>query len=360
MVFSPDKKPSSSSGVSITRADRRALPELRELLILTDHLKGLAHVETLTTVHHGNVSFPQVAIRFGPADTKAPVLALFGGVHGLERIGSRVLISFLRTIMELAKWDRSTQELFKHTRLWLVPLVNPVGMYLKQRSNGNGVDLMRNAPVDSTELAKWQIFGGHRLTPKLPWYRGKLGEPMQPEAKAICDFVRREIFPAKTALGVDVHSGYGKVDRFWFPYAKSKQPFTSLAEVVAIKNVFDRTFPNHVYCIEPQSLQYVTHGDLWDHLYDEYRAAQPDGRFIPFSLELGSWLWIKKNWSQMFSLLGVFNPRLPHRVRRILRRHVFLFDFLNRIVHSPDAWKDLSETKRDRLTTQGLELWYGR
>lgn len=358
MPFSLEKNRHDDSGVSITRSDRRALPELRELLILTDHLKGLAHVETLTTVQHGNIALPQVAIRFGPADVKTPVLALFAGVHGLERIGTRVVISFLRTLIEFAKWDRNTQDLFSQTRLWLVPLINPLGMFLKHRSNANGVDLMRNAPVDSLELKPWQVFGGHRISPSLPWYRGKLGEPMQAEAQAICDFVKREIYPAKTALSVDVHSGYGKVDRFWFPYAKTKQPFPSLAQAVAIKNIFDRTYPNHVYCIEPQSLQYVTHGDLWDYLYDGYREAQPQGNYIPFCLELGSWLWVKKNWSQMFSLLGVFNPRLPHRVKRILRRHVFLFDFLSRIVRSPEGWTDLNDGKKERLTKQGLELWY--
>lgn len=249
------------------------LPELRELLFLARHLKGLAHVETLAQLEQDEMSFPLLAFRFGPADSTLPVLALFGGVHGLERIGTRVVISYLQTIMELAKWDRSTQAMLETTRLLIVPLVNPVGMYLQRRSNGNSVDLMRNAPVHAEGLAKWQLFAGHR-----------------------------------------------------------------------------------VYRLEPQSRAYLAHGDLWDYLYDEHRTAYPDGRFIPFTLELGSWLWVKKNWSQVFSLLGMFNPRLPHRGGRILRRHTLLFDFLYRAVQSPEPWARLDDATRERSLRQGLGL----
>ncbi len=358
MSLSPQLNPNSKEPV-ITRADRRLLPELRELLILTDHLSDIARVGSLGNVTYQGTSFPLVTVAFGPEDPKTPVLALFGGVHGLERIGTRVCIAYLRTIMELARWDRSTLEMFKTTRLLFVPLINPVGMFAQRRSNGNGVDLMRNAPVEADHMPWYQVYGGHRISPSLPWYRGKAGAEMEFESQAICDFVRREIFPAKVAISVDVHSGYGKVDRFWFPYARTKTPLPNVAEVCALKNMLDRTYSNHVYRVEPQSHQYMTHGDLWDLLYDEYRVQNPQGRFIPFSLELGSWLWIRKNWRQMFSLLGVFNPRLPHRVQRILRRHVPLFDFLYRAVHSNESWIGLPQQKLERLDRQGREIWYG-
>jgi len=34
-------------------------------------------------------------------------------VHGLERIGTRVVLSYLQTLMELARWDRSIQRMFE-------------------------------------------------------------------------------------------------------------------------------------------------------------------------------------------------------------------------------------------------------
>ncbi len=182
---------------------------------------------------------------------------------------------------------------------------------------------------------------------------------MEAEAQAVCEFVRREIFPARVAISVDVHSGYGIVDRLWFPYAKTRRPFAGVAESMALKHLLDRTYAHHVYRIEPQSREYLAHGDLWDYLYDQYRSLQPEGCFIPFTLELGSWVWVKKNWRQFFSLLGMFNPRLPHRERRILRRHVFLFDFLYRAVQSPEPWLHPDPARRERLHAQALELWYG-
>ena len=337
---------------------KRALPELRELLFLAKHLPGLGRVETLATLNHQGMEFPLIALSFGPEDPTTPVLAVFGGVHGLERIGTRVVLSYLQTLLELARWDRCIQGMFATTRLVLVPLINPVGMMLNLRANGNFVDLMRNAPVEAEGLASWHLFGGQRLTPHLPWYRGVAGAPMEVEAQAVCDFVRREIFPAKLAIGIDIHSGYGVVDRLWFPYAKTRQPFAGVAEVMAVKQLLDRTYARHVYRIEPQSREYLAHGDLWDYLYDEYRAVQPEGCFIPFTLELGSWLWVKKNWWQFFSRIGLFNPSLPHRERRILRRHLFLLDFLYRAVHSPEPWAFPDPAQRQRREQRGLDAWY--
>jgi hypothetical protein len=346
----------------LSRPAQRLLPELRELLIVAEHLAAAPRpgfrVDVLAEPRHGEETFPLVAFRFGPADPGLPVFALFGGVHGLERIGTQVVLSWLRTLVEMSRWDRVTQDMLANTRLVMIPLVNPVGMYLRRRANGNRVDLMRNAPARAEGLAGWHLFGGHRLSPRLPWYQGEAGSPMEVEARAVCEFVRREIFPARTALSLDVHSGYGQIDRLWFPYAKSRVPLPDLPEALALKHLLDRAFPHHVYHVEPQSRQYLAHGDLWDYLYDGYRATQPGGRYLPFTLEMGSWLWVKKNWTQAFSALGLFNPRLPHRVRRTLRRHLFLFDLFHRAARSPEAWAELAEAERERLQKQGLEQWY--
>ena len=73
---------------------------------------------------------------------------------------------------------------------------------------------------------------------------------------------------------------------------------------------------HHRYVFEPQSLQYLAHGDLWDHLYLQALqrppiAPGPAGSlpvFLPLTLEMGSWLWVRKNPRQMFSRRGIFNP----------------------------------------------------
>ncbi len=358
MLTSP-VTPSESNELLDQASIRKLFPELRELLILARHLGAHARVEVLGHAKQGDHSFPLVGIIFGPTDVTTPVVGFFGGVHGLERIGTKVLTAYLGTLAELVRWDAQFLEVLKTTRLMLMPLVNPMGMFMNRRSNGNGVDIMRNSPVDAPGISKWHLHSGHRMSSKLPWYRGEKGK-LEVETETVFNWVKREIFSASVALTVDVHSGYGNIDRFWFPYAKGHVPMPHLAEAYAVKSLLDRSYPNHVYRIEPQSSEYVTHGDVWDYLYEEYRAQNPKGIYLPFCLELGSWLWIKKDLGQIFSRLGAFNPRRPHRVRRILRRHLILFDFLMRIVHSPDSWANLDAIRRERFEEQALKLWYGR
>ena len=240
-----------------------------------------------------------------------------------------------------------------------MPIVNPVGMFLTRRSNGNGVDLMRNSPVNADEPPVF-LLGGQTYSNRLPWYRGRTdsANAMEIESQAVCNFVTREMFPSRRSLSVDVHSGFGSVDRFWFPYARSKTPPPHIAEITALKRLFDQSYPNHFYQIEPQAKAYTTHGDLWDWLYDRQPQESPGGIYLPWTLELGSWIWLKKNPRQVFSSLGAFNPMQPHRMKRILRRHFTLFDFLHRAVMNPASWADLNTETRGRFQQRAKDLWY--
>jgi hypothetical protein len=336
------------------------LPELLELMNIVERLGDRARVTEVALARRGDLTFPIFALVIGPPDRTLPTLGLFGGVHGLERIGTRVVLAYLRTLAELLQWDSHTQRLLSETRLVCIPIVNPIGMYLRRRANGNGVDLMRNAPVEADGVGAFHLHAGHRWSPRLPWYRGGKDQPMEVEAQALLRFVREEIFAARASITVDVHSGYGTRDRLWFPYARTRAPFPQAPEVLSLKTLLDQAYPNHVYCIEPQSLHYMSHGDLWDYLYDERIRGGNPGVFLPFCLELGSWIWLKKSARQFFSLLGVFNPIARHRLQRALRRHIPLFDFLLRAVGSYHAWAALSDGRRDELVRQADTLWYER
>lgn len=321
-------------------------------------LSDRARVEVVATVRHEGLELPIHGIVIGTDDKAAPCLGVFGGVHGLERIGSDVVISWLQTISELMLWDETFQARLERSRLVFMPIVNPLGMLKRRRSNGHGVDLMRNAPIEAEEPPAF-LLGGHRISNRLPWFRGGSGAgEMEVESKALCEFVAREVFPSRLALTVDVHSGFGQVDQFWFPYAKTRKPPPHIGEITALKRLFDRSYPNHFYRVEPQSLNYTTHGDLWDWLYDRKQIEAPEGLYIPWTLELGSWIWLKKNPRQLFSALGAFNPLKPHRTRRILRRHLTLFDFLHRALLSPAMWTGLSDETRLRLQSRAKNLWY--
>ena len=301
-----------------------------------------SRVETLTHVTTGDRSFPVLGISVGSEQPDAPVFGLFAGVHGLERIGTHVALAFLESLFARIRWDKPLASLFKQVRLVTIPLVNPGGMFLNRRSNPNGVDLMRNAPVDADEATPF-LLGGHRISRVLPWYRGRADNPMEPEAGAMLDFVKREVLPANAALTLDIHSGFGGVDRLWFPYARTKRLFPGMEQVRHFKKLLDESYPNHVYWIEQQSDSYTANGDLWDFLYDTWRDTHGEGDsatpfFVPWTLEMGSWAWVRKNPRQIFSAHGPFNPMKPHRYERILRRHIFLLDFFLRAARNYKRW----------------------
>jgi hypothetical protein len=334
------------------------LPELLELLEIIDLLGSHVQVRELATVTHRGLQFPLLALTIGSADRSVPTLGLFGGVHGLERIGTRVVLAYLRSLGAQLRWDSHLRALLQRSRLVAIPIVNPMGMYLQRRANANGVDLMRNAPIHAASVPDYHLHAGHRLSPRLPWYRGAAGQPMEVEARALCEFVRTELFSAPVAISVDVHSGYGTRDRLWFPYARTAEPFPHRAEIVAIKELFDAAHPYHIYCIEPQSRNYLAHGDLWDYLYDEHDRISGTGLFLPFCLELGSWIWMKKSVKQILSLFGLFNPIAVHRQRRTLRRHLLLFDFLLRVAASSETWTTRARAERAELSAIARALWY--
>jgi hypothetical protein len=78
---------------------------------------------------------------------------------------------------------------------------------------------------------------------------------------------------------------------------------------------------------------------------------------LPLTLEMGSWLWVKKNPGQLFSLHGLFNPIVEHRLHRVLRRHTAWLDFLMRAAAGHDKWM-LDGPKRCRMQERGVKRWY--
>jgi hypothetical protein len=342
---------------------RRKLPEYLEQEILCIRSSKFADVSSIAQVTAEDTRFEVKAIQFGPslAEKSVPTVVFIGGVHGLERIGTQVVLSAMRTFVEVLSWDSSTQEMLKKIRVIFIPLLNPGGMYLNWRANPNGVDLMRNAPVEADTIPKYfSMLAGHRKSSKWPWYRGVEGAPMEQESQSLVDLMTNVQANSSFVLSLDVHSGYGRLDRLWFPYAFSRQPFANLAETFELKSLLDRTLPHHVYQMEPQSSQYTTHGDLWDYMYlmvGKQLGVNPI-KFLPLCLEMGSWAWIRKNPKQLLSALGVFNPMLPHRRSRIQRRHLLLFDFLIKACLNFESWASLDANKHQTNTQSAQTLWY--
>ena len=339
-----------------TSVQKKHLPEMEALERLMD--LGAQHLDVRTmrqvSVAAG-ASLPVYAIGLGNPSPDVPAIGFFGGVHGLERIGAEVVIAFLQSLVMRLQWDTTLHRQLESVRLVFMPIVNPGGMLMGTRANPGGIDLMRNAPVDAIDKAPFLI-GGQRISAGLPWYRGKPGDPMEAENQAVCEVVASELLTRKFSMALDCHSGFGASDRIWFPYAHTRKPIAHLAEMQALKDVFLQTYSHHPYVFEPQSLQYLAHGDLWDHLYLE-ACEDPERVFLPLTLEMGSWLWIKKNPRQMFSLKGIFNPLIEHRQHRVLRRHLSLLDFLARATCSHERWTP-TPAMRAKLHADALRDWY--
>lgn len=329
--------------------------ELTELERLVDKLGSTLQARVMCQVDVDSRRLPVYAISIGNTAPGAPAVGYFGGVHGLERIGAAVVLAFLRSVVMRLRWDMTLQRQLELMRMVFMPVVNPGGLWRGTRSNPQGVDLMRNAPLDASERVAFLV-GGQRLSPRLPWYRGPHSAPMQPESQALCRVVEEELLSHSFSIAVDCHSGFGLNDRIWFPYAHTRAPIAHLPEMHALSEILDQTQLHHRYVFEPQSRQYLTHGDLWDHLY--LRACTDPARVhLPLTLEMGSWLWIKKNPRQMLSPQGLFNPLIAHRQARVLRRHIAWLDFIGRAACSHLGWRP-SGVERERHRQLALRRWY--
>jgi len=87
-------------------------------------------------------------------------------------------------------------------------------------------------------------------------------------------------------------------------------------------------------------------------------AQQPDGLYLPLTLEMGSWLWVKKNPRHLFRYHSLFNPILPHRHQRILRRHFTLIEFLMSAVRSMPTWAPSTAADKQQLYQRACDRWY--
>ena len=292
-------------------ADLRAtFAEHEELKAILRAGRSQFEIQTSCEVQAGSKafpsSFPLFTASIGSRDPLVPAVGFFGGIHGLERIGTQVVLHYMRALLFRLEWDELLHRQLEKIRLVFMPIVNPGGMWAQKRANPKGVDLMRNAPQRADSRVPF-LAGGQTWTRRLPWYCGQPGAPMEAESAALLQVVREQLASRPFSLALDCHSGYGIDDSIWFPYAKTRHRMAHRPEMFALKTMLEQSHPHHAYSFEPQSNQYLLHGDLWDHAYDHTPAGHV---FLPMTLELGSWVWIRHNWR--FWLHAGGRPTLPN------------------------------------------------
>ncbi len=323
---------------------------VQEFIEHFDKYKDLADVRTHSFVEYNSKKYPLASIRFG--NPKAPALVIVGGVHGLEKIGAQLAISLLNSFYERLTWDKVAQDFLQQIQLVFIPLVNPIGYFETRRANGQGIDLMRNAPIETEGKASF-LLGGQNYSNLLPWYRGT---SLAIENDFLFGVMKDVLSSASTVISVDIHSGFGFKDQLWFPFAYSQKEFSQLAELSLFFELFEKSHPYHIYKIEPQSKNYMTHGDIWDYCY--LNLKKPEQVYLPLTLEMGSWIWVKKNPLQIFSKTGLFNPIKQHRIHRTLRRHRPLFDFLIHSLISNQVWTKYEHHLHPKITVTARKKYY--
>ncbi|KLN65740.1 DUF2817 domain-containing protein [Vibrio sp. VPAP30] len=319
--------------------------------LFSDHVR----LTLLDEVQHQGQSQPLYCIEIGTRDRQAPCLFFTGAIHGVERIGSQIILAFTKSLLRRLEWDQQLQESLARVRIVAVPVVNPWGVALKKRANHNGVDLMRNAPIDSANPTH-QLYAGQSFSSVLPWYRGNPNK-MEQELQTLSQCVLSNTQHASSTILLDLHSGFGTRDRLWFPYAYSKQPPSHLAHYYLLYKRFRSSYPHYkLYQFEPQWHQYTTHGDFWDWMLIQHKALSSNP-FLPLTLELGSWLWVKKNPIQVLKFSQLFHPIKPHRIQRVQRRHSTLLSYLIQVLDN-DLLTNMSQSDKEKYREKAKKLWY--
>jgi hypothetical protein len=207
------------------------------------------------------------ALELGTTAADTPLLIVVGGVHGIERIGTEVVLAFFAALLGRLGWDRTTRDALERARLWILPVLNPVGLARGTRANGRGVDLMRNAPGDDVGRAT-PLVGGQRFARWLPWYRGGAGEAMEPEAAALVSWVADGIARAPAAIALDVHLAPWSIGQVLRPHPPAH---AHLAELRALTGLLDASRLTTFIASSPRPGLHHP-GDL-DHVYAATRAG---------------------------------------------------------------------------------------
>ena len=347
----------------LSKKIRKRLPELWQLEDILDRSRLIVNEET--RIELDDLSLPIYSIEVKPFRKGLPTVIFTAGVHGIERIGSQVLLAYMDMLVTRAPWDKVLQHQLDALNIIFIPIVNPGGMYLNTRANPRGVDLMRNAPIEAENKVPF-LGGGQRISSRLPWYCGDTEQGLEQESQILMQVVERYAQASPFTLTLDCHSGFGLRDHLWFPYAYRTRPIAVLDKLYALKLLLDRTYPHHEYVYEPQSLSYITHGDLWDYIYKCHKRSMGSRSMerrsmsnvlLPLTLEMGSWNWIKKHPVQLLRFSGIFNPVVPHRQRRVLRRHLMLFDFLCSAAIANQSWMP-KKKQRLQMHQAAKQFWY--
>ena len=194
----------------------------RRLVRLVRRSDGMVRIRQLdfSSPTRDGQRYPIYLLEIGKSSAfKRHAVSIVSGVHGLETIGIRIHLDMIKCFLN-PKSSHFSQALAEGKfGIYSLPILNPAGVARETRANGRGVDLNRNSGIDAEGALPF--FGGHRLSPALPYYRGRA---LERESRALYRFLREYAWKSgRLHTALDIHSGYGAQNYLWWPYSYSKR-----------------------------------------------------------------------------------------------------------------------------------------
>lgn len=182
-------------------------------IVLQDIQKQCPDITRLYELRHRSVrGWPLTVIEFsdnpGQHDFLEPEFKFIANMHGNEVLGREMLLKLADYLCEQYKKDTDIQYLLNHTRIHILPSLNPDGWddanrlgegkdWLHGRTNANGIDLNRDFPdLDSLAYQSGDRTD-HLFSSKY------LDHDMQPETRAIVEWILSNPF----VLSANLHGG---------------------------------------------------------------------------------------------------------------------------------------------------------
>jgi len=245
---------------------------------------------------------PLMALRIGrPDGRERPRALVYGNVHAVEWMGSRMSLAIAERLIDGAGADLWIDSLLGKIEFHVIPLMNPDGYntaskhldlgFTMARDNKNRVDLNRNWPQAAgaaVDSARGVALGGSNFKYN-PNYRGPY--PLsEPENVALDAYVRDNRF----FIAFDLHTVGG---RFSYPWSYKQAPAPDKEIYEAVGHEMTSHQPYHRYQVHQSYSWYQIVGASKDWFYGKYGT-------LAITIELG----ITREFDRKKMGLRVLNP----------------------------------------------------
>src|ERR1700760_1347824 len=79
--------------------------EYEELKAILEASSAIFEIRNVCETRVRGRTFRVFTASIGSTDPLAPAIGFFGGIHGLERIGSQLVLAFMRALLARPVWD---------------------------------------------------------------------------------------------------------------------------------------------------------------------------------------------------------------------------------------------------------------